>query len=55
MIKNTFFLLYSALMYLRLRNIGHRDIKPKNIIDFLNNNGEYIWKIADFGVGISYQ
>ena len=37
-VKKLFAQLYSAMTYLRVRNIGHRDLKPKNIIYFLLSN-----------------
>lgn len=34
LLKQLFFEMYSVLIYLRLRNMCHRDIKPKDIIYF---------------------
>lgn len=54
LVKKLFSQLFSALVYLRLRNIGHRDIKPANILYFFQNDQQtdYIFKLTDFGVGI---
>ncbi len=51
MVKRFFEQIFSALLYLQQKDFGHRDIKPLNIIYFLNNS-EYTFKIADFGIGI---
>lgn len=50
--------MFSAILYLRIMKIGHRDIKPQNIICFKDdidvNSTQYSFKLADFGVGNSF-
>lgn len=41
--------LFSGLYYLFQRDIVHYDIKPENTFVSINQNGEYIFKIGDFG------
>lgn len=41
--------LFSGLYYLFERDIVHFDIKPENTFVSINSNGEYIFKIGDFG------
>lgn len=31
-------------------NIYHNDLKPDNILVFVSNNGQYLFKIADLGL-----
>lgn len=40
--------LVAAVSYMHSKNIVHRDLKPENIM-FVNNNGNDILKIVDFG------
>ena len=41
--------LIDTLAKLQKENISHRDIKPQNILVFINNNNERYYKLADFG------
>lgn len=51
-LKNLVNQLFSALVYLRIMKIGHRDIKPQNIIYFIEQNSKKLYfKLADFGIG----
>ena len=42
--------LYNGVAFLHKNNIIHRDLKPSNILISKNTRGEYIPKIADFGL-----
>ena len=39
-----------GIVFLHNQNIIHRDLKPQNILIALNQKGEYIPKITDFGI-----
>jgi len=41
--------LIDTLAKLQKENISHRDIKPQNILVFINKNNERYYKLADFG------
>ena len=41
--------LVDTLAKLQKENISHRDIKPQNILVFMNNKNERYYKLADFG------
>ena len=41
--------LIDTLAKLQKENISHRDIKPQNILVFINKNNERYFKLADFG------
>jgi serine/threonine protein kinase len=42
--------LYKGASFLHKNNILHRDLKPSNVLISKNIRGEYISKIADFGL-----
>ncbi|KAM4066441.1 kinase [Hirsutella rhossiliensis] len=44
------FEMLSALDYLALRNLCHRDVKPANILCERKNDGTYIFQLSDFGL-----
>ena len=46
---NIMYDLIDTLAKLQKENISHRDIKPQNILVFINNNNERYYKLADFG------
>ena len=46
---NIMYDLIDTLAKLQKENISHRDIKPQNILVFMNNKKERYYKLADFG------
>lgn len=41
--------LVSAIKHLREKDLVHRDVKPSNILISKNNDGQTVYKLADFG------
>jgi serine/threonine protein kinase len=34
------------------KEVVHRDLKPGNILFNKNDDGEFVWKISDFGASV---
>ena len=49
MVKDFSRSILSALRYLHEQNIVHNDVKPENIMVHRTVNGQYMYKLADFG------
>ncbi|XP_066262708.1 inhibitor of nuclear factor kappa-B kinase subunit epsilon-like [Euwallacea similis] len=41
--------LYQGIRYLRENNLVHRDLKPGNIMKFIKDDGNVVYKLIDFG------